>query len=847
MNRSVLLCVLALAGCHGASTDNGSGPIPGDGTAYQAFVSKALPVLRAQCAPCHAGARFGFASVTGDDAADYAKFFPMLSLDQPAQSRLLAKILPASDPNSIAHAGGARVSGTGDPNYQQLMQWVNAEVAEKCAGGCGMGAPRQWVAYVQQPDFFWSTSKIPSRTDWGIRSGARIMLQKVQPGGALIAPTADAAVDFLLGSGFCENGDCDFGNLSVSYQGTQMAFECRMQVAGESYVERSWNICIAGVDLATGKSINPHRLMSAPNYGYTYARATPLAIACFARQTSYPFACNNYGPDPNGLSFALGGFYDRHGMFRQRHDLTPVFTPDGTRVIFASMRPDPRSGEDSVQSYHGNTHLLNLVSAALDGSDLRTLYRNEGGVADLPFFLKNGNLAFHVWLLDRTDRHMYLQSSADGMVELPTLMGHTQGPNMWGKATQLNDGLILGLTGNRRGAANNVQPFIADHTLGSNLDPSFVSEKQIGPDVLGQFQAFPNSYCTSPPDGPNCSTSQYFADANWSPDGRALVVQNTSKTYMGNFNDNQNEDGESFYTTYNSLDPLNYLPQDMGISMIDKSGAVQVFIANPAGTILRYPVWVGRRQPPTPQSAVTNEAAHTATLHIADFKIWLGLQQNAPDKTSDMQSLAGIKSVRVLYKEMSGNACLSDGATRDMTNTGFDFDHPVAMGANNASGFIKYDVPVAAGGDGHGDIPLKADNSVLLTIPSGRMLYFQGVDQNGFVVAQRSHLFSLPPRPAGAANIINTSVPTAQYDSQCIACHGSIDGSSYVGLAAFGNQALVPLDFTRTQAYQALPVDLSSAAVGIRTMTFKDQLRPILDAKCVSCHQGENPAGEFSL
>jgi hypothetical protein len=54
------------------------------------------------------------------------------------------------------------------------------------------------------------------------------------------------------------------------------------------------------------------------------------------------------------------------------------------------------------------------------------------------------------------------------------------------------------------------------------------------------------------------------------------------------------------------------------------------------------------------------------------------------------------------------------------------------------------------------------------------------------------------------------------------------------------------MDFNTDAAAQD-PVDLVAAGVERQPMTFLHQVRPLLDAHCVSCHSGSSPDGELSL
>ena len=109
------------------------------------------------------------------------------------------------------------------------------------------------------------------------------------------------------------------------------------------------------------------------------------------------------------------------------------------------------------------------------------------------------------------------------------------------------------------------------------------------------------------------------------------------------------------------------------------------------------------------------------------------------------------------------------------------------------------------------------------------------------MVTQHARVFAMPP-----GHRVNTSVRSAHYQSQCASCHGVVDGGEFVGLQQIDALPAVPMDFA-TDAAAAEIVDLTAPTVVRQTMTFSDQIRPLLDARCVECHDGANPAGELSL
>ncbi|MSP63141.1 MAG: hypothetical protein EXR72_22945 [Myxococcales bacterium] len=834
MSRTASLALgasLAVAGCRTSSLTPGS-----DGGApdlvvtegQQRFAGVVQPILAQRCAPCHMGKRFAFASLlragadftASETAQNYQALLDQIDLDAPAQSRLLAKSLGEGDPGGMPHGAG-QVLHSGEADWKTLAAWVALERQERCPD-CGFSTTgRSYVAYVEQPAISWALARDPIRADHGLRDRARIVLQPLDGAGH----PSGTQIDFLDGKmcGAPWNGRCDFGQLAVSHDGGRLAFECRVGAPSDDWVNNvRWNLCVAEIGPG-GKAVNPRYLLPAERRqrGSTDTRSDPFGL----RDNGWP----RKGP------------YDLHFQVRQRGDAHPAFSADDSRVYYSTRSPEMRSGALATQAYHGFEILNHIVAArADDGGDPRTIYVNDGGEADLPLVLRNGNVAFHTWNLERMDRHLYTQSRADGQNELPALLGRVQGPNMWGKAIQIGNGAIVGITGRRRSSVANYVTFFADHTLGVGLDAAQRGLRILDDQVFNQIIDYPTGYCSAPPDGPSCFVSRFYAEPDYWPDGRAVLSHNPEKTYV--------LQGEALFLAYSSGNTVDervasmqpYVPRKMGVWLSDWRGQLEKLVDPPAGKMLRWPVWVGRRAPPRVQPWVTDEGQKSAELHIADVPLWMSFARpnGTTNRASLLQTLDRVVAVRVLVKELDGNACTNDGRPYRYAVNAAAYDHPTHLGINNATGYRR--LVAAAGGDAFGDVPLQADRSLRLRLPAGKLLLFQGIDAAGFAVVQRSRLLSLAPGQAVEA----ASVRRDQYGSQCASCHGVVDGSAFVGLAGTDKIPLVPLDYD-TAAARAAPVDLSSVAS--RPQTFLHVIRPLLDGKCVTCHAGATPAGELSL
>ena len=520
----------------------------------------------------------------------------------------------------------------------------------------------------------------------------------------------------FLPPSFCgNNNECDFGHLSISHDGKSMAFECRLSLTGEDWLEEvRWNICIAEID-DNGFAVNPRFLRSPTERasGSDIARNSPLALT-----------------DENGNP--LEGREDPFWIQRDEGDFTPTFSPDDSRIVFSSRGADPRTQVKGYRTVTGSEMLANLISVKtgtdssgnnLDGQDPRTIYRNEGGQVDFPLYIRNGHLTFHTWNLERIDRHIYVQSTADGMMEMPILFGRTLGPNMWGKYTVLNNGLVFGTTGIRRPALNYVT-FIGDHTLGLGMEPGVepyvVLDRDLyneivpvatAPDPTDEQEAdellqplVQSSYCLEPPNGQNCRLSAWMNDPSWSPDGRALIAYSDQPVHLPM--------GQQMFDMYGSADPgaigqnridqtltslQNYLPTNIGIALADHHGGIETLITPDAGRMLRNPVWVGRRQAPKSQVVKTDESKDTVDLHIADLPIWLSLRittnaesraggADTMDKSNYWEDLKEISALRVMIKKMDDNACLETTSFYERAVNAGRYANPNHLGISRCDG-----------------------------------------------------------------------------------------------------------------------------------------------------------------
>ena len=158
---------------------------------------------------------------------------------------------------------------------------------------------------------------------------------------------------------------------------------------------------------------------------------------------------------------------------------------------------------------------------------------------------------------------------------------------------------------------------------------------------------------------------------------------------------------------------------------------------------------------------------------------------------------------------------------------------------NNASWDVKHVL---------GTVPVEADGSAYFEVPARTPLYFQLLDEKGYVVQTMRSWSTLQPGESQA----------------CVGCHESKNASPPPQPAAAmrkGVRRLVPFDRFAEQYGAKNPItDLSltgrAAVKAFLTVnvpngmgepegfSYPREIQPIWDAHCVKCHMGENPSVE---
>ena len=112
-----------------------------------------------------------------------------------------------------------------------------------------------------------------------------------------------------------------------------------------------------------------------------------------------------------------------------------------------------------------------------------------------------------------------------------------------------------------------------------------------------------------------------------------------------------------------------------------------------------------------------------------------------------------------------------------------------------------------------GTVPVEADGSAYFRVPARKPLYFQAVDDRGRAVqGMRSVVYLQPGERRG-----------------CVGCHEPPNSTAAPG---------------RLMALQRTPSKIRTGPDGSRPWSYPRLVQPILDARCVRCHDGRNGEGK---
>ena len=137
------------------------------------------------------------------------------------------------------------------------------------------------------------------------------------------------------------------------------------------------------------------------------------------------------------------------------------------------------------------------------------------------------------------------------------------------------------------------------------------------------------------------------------------------------------------------------------------------------------------------------------------------------------------------------------------------------------------------------EIPLEPDGTFYAQVPTEVPLIVQGLNHNKMAMHSMNRWFYLQP-----GEKLTFSIPRKIYPHLCSGCHGSLTGNSYetlgppdvVSAASRVMATWDPVAKRRRAAYSS-----GESSADHISVDFRNDVQPILDAKCISCHDGSGP------
>ena len=137
------------------------------------------------------------------------------------------------------------------------------------------------------------------------------------------------------------------------------------------------------------------------------------------------------------------------------------------------------------------------------------------------------------------------------------------------------------------------------------------------------------------------------------------------------------------------------------------------------------------------------------------------------------------------------------------------------------------------------EVPLEPDGTFYAQVPTEVPLIVQGLNHRKMALHSMNRWFYLQP-----GEKLTFSIPRKIFPNLCTGCHGSLTGNSHHALGppdvvSSASRVMATWDFAtkrRLPAYNAGQTESDYMAID-----FRRDVQPILDQRCVSCHDGSGP------
>ncbi|OGQ17943.1 MAG: hypothetical protein A2138_02235 [Deltaproteobacteria bacterium RBG_16_71_12] len=148
------------------------------------------------------------------------------------------------------------------------------------------------------------------------------------------------------------------------------------------------------------------------------------------------------------------------------------------------------------------------------------------------------------------------------------------------------------------------------------------------------------------------------------------------------------------------------------------------------------------------------------------------------------------------------------------------------------------------------ELPVEADGSFQARVPAGVAFRVQALDASRMAIGHpHNRWFSALPGQVLTQGI-STAGGLGRYGARCASCHGEPSGAQVLPpMEAPDAITGASLSLARYQGQDPrLPIEPLDVGLATRVeVDFARDVQPILDARCVQCHGGEQPAGSIDL
>ncbi|MDD4872477.1 MAG: discoidin domain-containing protein [Kiritimatiellae bacterium] len=244
---------------------------------------------------------------------------------------------------------------------------------------------------------------------------------------------------------------------------------------------------------------------------------------------------------------------------------------------------------------------------------------------------------------------------------------------------------------------------------------------------------------------------------------------------------------------------VSHAPADrFGLYLIDRYGNRELLYFDPAiGSM--SPSVLCSMSAPLPLSASSQSSANTDLGQFTVADVYQGLEP--------LVTRGKVKYIRVCQEVRPELEQLPNGEFRKDHNPFTDFYATPIHKVNGPYGWPSY---VAK--SSFGLAPVEADGSASFYAPAGQVLYFQALDENYNEIQRMRSVIQLQPGEKRS----------------CIGCHENRRSTPPVQLTMAGRRS---------------PSNLQTPPWGTKPFSYERVVQPVLDAKCVRCHNAKHKRG----